>query len=64
MGVEPRAKTEISHAQLKALVLKLGALFDREKVLWRIPQKLCDVAGLADEHAVALAHEQPDALLN
>ena len=49
VGVELRAKAEVSDEQLKALVLKLGALFDHEEVLWLLPPKLCAAAGLADE---------------
>jgi hypothetical protein len=49
VGVELRAKAEISDEQLKALVPKLEALFCREKVHWRIPLKLRAAAGLADE---------------
>ena len=40
VGVELRAKAEISDEQLKALVPKLEALFCREEVHWRIPLKL------------------------
>ena len=40
VGVELRAKAEVSDEQLKALVPKLEALFCREEVHWRIPLKL------------------------
>ena len=49
VGVELRAKAEVSDEQLKALVPKLEALFYRENVHWRIPLKLRAAAGLADE---------------